>query len=205
MRTRSLAATLAASALLLSACSGDGTGPGAAGDRLTETELAELSRALLGFGASQAPTTSPARRNVAGSAADSYGFTFDTSVPCVPGGKVGVKGSIGATYDPATEAGEIQTDLTLTHQACAHQLESGVVTVTGDPSLRFTVLVRAAGEELTAYRVTETGAFTWSKGDGNSGRCTVNVTSELVTAQNVVRTTGSFCGWTVDETHPLES
>lgn len=200
MHPRLFSAALAAAVLGLSACSGDGTGPG--GDAtLAAHEIAQLNQAILGVSAG-VRTRDGASRSTAPSALGTGDVTFrfaDTR-PCEAGGRVGVDGTMDIAWDDAAGTGELFAAFAVEHAACGHRLEGGdVITVTGDPDIDVTLSAETGPDGIQSVIIRETGAFAWSR-DGASGRCTVDVTASLDPVTAVATVQGSFCGVDVSGT-----
>ncbi len=204
MRKRMLAAAALFATAALAACdAGGATGPGNAS--LTAAQAASLNRALLATGASYASGSVPAgargARSMDAVGNGSFSFTFNTTQPCTPSGNVAVAGTLGGSVNAVARTGTVQANLAVTHQGCAVKTDDGAVfTLNGDPKIDVGLDAASGAQGLTAFTLTETGAFTWSRGDGNSGRCTVDVTAGLVAGTQNVKLSGSFCGFPVDGT-----
>jgi hypothetical protein len=196
MRTTLLTAALAAAALALSACAGDGTGP-AGGDTLSASEIAELNQVILGVSAGVRAQQSAGRRTTlpAGERSGSLNFTFDQTAPCGAGGRVTVAGGMGLLWDDQAQTSGMSADFGVEHDACAHRLRSGeVVTVTGDPDIDVTLDATTGPGGLTSLVITESGTFSWSKGTSASGTCSLDVVAQMNPATGQVLLSGSFCG-----------
>lgn len=207
MRKRMLAAAGLFTAAALAACdAGGATGPRDA--RLTAAQAAALNRALLASSSSYASGSVPAgargTRSTSAVGSGTFSFTLDTTVPCTPSGSTAVAGTIGGSVDAVARAGTVQANLAFTHQNCAIRTDDGTIfTLNGDP--RLDVALNAASGEatgLTAFQLTEAGAFNWSRPDGSSGHCNVNVSANLVAGTQNVQLGGTFCGFPVDGTVP---
>jgi hypothetical protein len=207
MRSRILtAAAVLAATFAASACDGggDGAGTGPNGSAaLSQAELAVLNRAILGVGTGVAQTGAQSQVSASRSEANSTGsgtfsFDFNTTNPCAPSGSVASVGTLGGSWNAQAQTGSLNAAVAVRHQACAVRAnDGGVITLDGDPDIDVTLTATSNAGGLTGMRITETGAFNWSKGAGNSGRCTVDLTAELVPATGQVRLTGTFCGWNV--------
>lgn len=203
MRTRTLFSALVLGAVL-AGCGDGGTGPG---DRsLTRAQAVELHAALFAMGAGFAEGEIPgmiAGNRVPGAPRANenfFAYSFDQPQPCVPSGFVRVKGSMTGTWDDAAQTSVFGAELSVTHNDCAVQTEDGgVFTLSGDPDIDVTLETASDIGGLASLRITEKGAFTWEN-DGGSGRCTVDVVAELVSATGALEVSGSFCGFPVDET-----
>lgn len=206
MRIRILSTAVVLSATL-AACGESGTGPSGA-DGLTRADATALARAMAGTGVGVAQGgaagASGASRSASAAASGSVSTQFAETAPCSPSGSVAVAGTFNANWDETAQTAQIQAAAAVRHQACAIQGDRGVVTVTGDPEIDLVLSASADASGLTELRVTEAGAFNWQKGAGNSGRCTVDLTAELVAGTRNVRVSGSFCGFAIDETGPID-
>ncbi|HET7463405.1 MAG TPA: hypothetical protein VFJ82_19290 [Longimicrobium sp.] len=210
MRKRMLAVAALVTTAALAACdAGGATGPRDA--QLTAAQAASLNRALLNSGAQFANGSVPAgargarSTNAVGSGA--FSFTFDTTVPCTPSGNTGVAGTLGGSVDALARSGTVQANLAFTHHDCAIKADDGTTfTLNGDPRIDVT-LNAASGETtgLTAFQLTEVGAFNWTRGDGSSGHCNVNVSANLVAGTQTVQLAGTFCGFAVNGIVPVTS
>lgn len=206
MRKRMLAAAALTLAAALAACDGAGGATGPTGDaRLTPAQAASLNRALLATGAGYASGSVPAgargARSMNAVGSGSFSFTFSTTQPCTPSGNVAVAGTLGGSVDGVARTGTVQANLGVTHQGCTLKTDDGATfTLNGDPKIDVVLNAASSAGGLTAFQLTEKGAFTWNRGDGNSGRCTVDVTASLVAGTQNVKLSGSFCGFPVDGT-----
>lgn len=199
MRNTVLTTALLGAALTLSACGGDGdggTGPGKGNGNatLTAAQATELSRALLGMGAGVTSQGGARSKAPTAQGSGNLSFNFNETEPCDPSGTIRMAGTMGMEWDDEAETTSISADFSLVPSACAHRLESGeVIAITGDPDIDVTMDASTGPDGIAAFRITETGAFTWSK-DGGNGRCTLDVTADLVPATGQVAISGSFCG-----------
>lgn len=206
MRIRVFSVALVSAAL--AACSGDSTGP-ANGEGITQADAAVVARAILSTGvgvardgAAGAPAA--ARRNVSGAGNGTFSFTFDTTEPCQPTGTVAVAGTLSGSWNETAQTASLSSNLSMRHDDCAVRGEQGgAIVIDGDPDIDVTLTATAGPTGITDLRLTETGAFNWSKGS-NSGRCTLDLTAQLVAGTQNVRLSGTFCGFNVDVVGPLE-
>lgn len=195
----------------LAACGGDSTGPSNEQPRgINTSEANALSRALLspGVGVAQSGvngTTPAASREPAGPAADlqtgevPFGFTLQ----CNPSGLVNVTGTIGAAWDVATQLLGVHARITLRHQACPVQTDNGLLTVTGDPAVDLTLTAAGDATGVKALLITESGAVTWTRADGTSGRCEAQVAGVAIAGTPNYHVYGTVCGVNVDFTGPI--
>lgn len=196
--------TLAAAAMALSACAGDGTGPAASGDGLSPAEILQLNQAILGISAGVRNQADGASFSTApGEAQGSGSLTFDFNevAPCQPRGDVGVAGTLGLSWNDAAQTSGLSADFSVAHDGCAVRLDNGeIVTLSGDPDIDVMMDAATGPGGLTALRIQESGAFTWSKDASNHGSCSLNVVAELDPGTGVVEVSGSFCGMDVGGT-----
>ena len=191
--------------LFAAACDG-GNGPSGSAE-LTAGEAAELARAMFGMasGFASSGVAGGVRFDVAPMEQNSFTTPIQETVPCQPSGTVAVAGTVTVNFDNLATGMSMTADLSAAPAACAHRLENGdVITMTGDPDLDIQMNMAATPDGLTQLQVTETGAFTWTRG-GASGRCAVNLGSSLNAATQMVTVTGTFCGFPVSETFPVEA
>ena len=207
MRKRLLALVALATTAALAACDAGGA-TGVRDGQLTAAQAASLSRAMLASASTYANGSVPAgargARSMDAAGSGSFSFTFNTTQACTPQGNVAVAGTIGGTADGTARTGTVQANLALTHQGCTVKADDGsTFTLNGDPKIDVALSAASAASGLTAFQLTETGAFTWSRGDGNSGRCTLNVSANLVAGTQNVLLSGTFCGFPVTGTVPV--
>jgi hypothetical protein len=204
MRKRMLSAAALFAAAALAAC--DGGSATAVGDsQLSAAQAASLNRALLatgaGFASGSVPAGARGTRSMDAAGTGSFTFTFNTSAPCAPSGSMGLAGNLAGSADATAHTAAVQANVAVKHQSCRIRTDDGsTFTLNGDPKIDITLNAASGPNGLTAFTLTESGAFTWDRGDGNSGRCTVDVTASLVTGTQNVKLTGSFCGFAVDGT-----
>jgi hypothetical protein len=204
MRNRVLAAALSLATLTLAACdAGGATGP--ADSSLTRAEALALNRALLsvgsGFSGGSVPAGARGARVQDASGSSSFSFSFTTAEPCPAGGALGLSGTLGGSFDTQTQAAQVLADISVRHLQCKVRADDGAVfTLNGDPKIDVGLNAASGPSGLTAFHLTQAGAFTWDRGDGNSGRCTVDVTADLVPGTQDVKLVGSFCGFALDGT-----
>lgn len=135
-------------------------------------------------------------------ASSSLTGTFDQVLPCTPSGHIQLAGTVSAQLDETQKTVGLHANLAATPKSCATRLENGnVITLAGDPDIDVTMDLTASDQGLTQFHFTETGAFTWQRGSA-SGRCTLNLLSELTAATNMIQVTGTFCGFPVSEVFP---
>lgn len=196
MRKRVLTPTVLLCAAL-AACS-DGTGPGG---ELTRAEAEALHRSILalGSGVAQGGATQAQAYRAAAGAPSTFTYDFNTTEPCRPSGSVALAGRLSGSFDDQAQTAQLQADVAVRHQACDVPTDDGgTIRISGDPKIDVGLNAASNAGGLTALRLTERGAFTWSKG-GSSGRCTVDVVAELIAGTQNVRVTGTFCGFVIDE------
>lgn len=194
--------------LFAAACDG-GSGPSGSAE-LTAAEAAELSRAMFGMAADLASAGIPAGIPGVGlesSLMDENTFTvpIQETVACQPSGSTEINGTVTIGFDDIEMGLSMEADVSVRPEACAHRMENGdIIKITGDPDLDVHMTMAGSADgELADLHVTETGAFRWTRG-GASGRCTVDITSVLNPPTQMVTVSGTFCGFPVSETFPVE-
>lgn len=208
MRMRLLTTAVLASAALLGACDGGDAGGGVTdpGAKLSQADMASLNRAIMGVGTGVAQ--GGASQSVSGNRAPSeavsagtFSTALDYTVPCQPGGTLGVKGTLGGAWNTGATTAQLQAAFSVAHNACrVHSDDGGTIEITGSPDIDFTFDAAANASGITTLRLTEKGAFQWVKGS-SSGTCSLDVVAELVPGtKNQMRVTGDFCGTTVNAT-----
>ncbi|HEU4561160.1 MAG TPA: hypothetical protein VFS20_25130 [Longimicrobium sp.] len=206
MRSRMLAAVALITTAALAACdAGGATGPRDEG-QLTAGQAAWLNRAMFttaaGFAGGQVPGGTRGVRRTSTAGNGTFSVTFNTTHPCTPSGNVALAGTLGGTVDAVARTGSVQANVGVQHQGCTIKTDDGATfTVNGDPDIDVALNAASGPNGLTAFTLTQTGAFTWSR-TGASGRCDVNVSASLVAGTQNVQLSGTFCGFPVSGTVP---
>ena len=196
----------------LAACGGDSTGPTNEQQPrgLSTSEANALSRALLspGVGVAQSGhngTTAAGSREPAGypAALETGEVPFGFTLSCQPSGSVNVTGTLGAAWDVVTQLVAVHARVTLRHQACPVQTDNGLLTVTGDPAVDLTLTAAGNATGVKMLLITVSGATTWTRADGTSGRCTGQVAGAAIAGTPNYHVYGTVCGVTVNFTGPI--
>lgn len=199
----------------LAACGGDTTGPGSGPGNerprgLSTSEANALSRILIapGVGVAQSGLngTTPAgvrEGGAPGAALETGEVPFGFTLACQPSGSVNLTGTIGAAWDVITRVVAVHARVTLRHQACPVQTDNGLLTVTGDPAVDLTLTAAGDATGVKALLITQSGAVTWTRADGTSGRCAAQVTGAAIAGTPNYRVSGTVCGVAVDFTGPI--
>lgn len=131
----------------------------------------------------------------------SDGSTFERTRACPMGGSVTVTGTVERAIDRATQSGTLAVNATRVENACAVQQRNGItVTITGKPNTSLTVTQSFNKGVPGVLTQTQKGAFSWTRSNGKSGTCTLELTSTFDPATRSVSIKGTFCGRAVDET-----
>ncbi|HEX6746640.1 MAG TPA: hypothetical protein VF092_05040 [Longimicrobium sp.] len=204
MRNRVLAAaTLILAAVATAACDG-GSATAPSDAQLTRAQALALNHAVFavgaGFSDGGVPAGARGARLQSANGSSTFSFTFDTRQQCPAGGDVAVAGTIGGAVDAQASTAQVAANLAVAHTGCKVRTDDGAVfTLSGDPKIDVTLRAAASGASgVTDFHLTEIGGFTWDNGRGGSGRCTVDLSADLVTGTQNVRLTGNFCGFAVD-------
>ncbi|HEX6042570.1 hypothetical protein [Longimicrobium sp.] len=199
----------------LAACGGDSTGPGAGPGTaqprgLSTSEANALGRLLLapGVGVAQSgvngATPTAVRESVgSGAALETGEIPFGFTLQCQPSGSVNVNGTLGAAWDVLTQLVAVHARVTLRHQACPVQTDNGLLTVTGDPAVDLTLTAAGNATGVQALLITQSGAVTWTRADGTSGRCAAQVAGAAIAGTPNYHVYGTVCGVTIDFTGPV--
>lgn len=192
--------------LLLAAGACDGGGGGSTGGTdLTAAEAAQLNLVLFSMVSGLGPgATGPDLRGQAWDIGESVSIPVNETVSCYSG-SIGVDGTATVQLDNTGQQLSMQATVVGTPNPCVHRMANGdLFTITGDPSLN--VQISMAGNvngQLSSLQVTETGGFKWTSG-ASSGTCAVNLTSSLNAASQVVTVSGTFCGFSVSNSFPIQ-
>ena len=210
MRARALTtALLLSGSLALAACDGgDGGGTGPDRDQLTRAEVEALNRAMIGTGRELLSTSSGASAGGTSQANGSGSFTFDVdhTEACPTGGSVRLAGELSGSWDDEAQTGVLGADFAVQHNACKVRTEEGTLVLTGDPDIDVTFTAASDATGITDLVITQRGAFTWERGNGaGEGRCTLDVTAELIPGTRQVQISGQFCGVEIDAVEDIES
>ena len=127
--------------------------------------------------------------------------TFERTHACPAGGSVTVSGTVDRTINRATQTGSLTVNAKRVESACAVKQRNGVtVTVTGQPHTAIGVTASFNKGVPGVLIQTQKGAFGWTRSNGRSGTCAIDLTSTFDPATRTATIKGSFCGRPVDET-----
>jgi hypothetical protein len=126
--------------------------------------------------------------------------TFTRTRTCPVSGDVKLAGTMVVTIDRTTKSGSYAFDATRTEEACAFNHGGVTITVSGNPNTHLTANQTVTNGTPGVRTATKVGSFTWSKSDGKSGTCNVNLTHTWDPATKTLHITGQMCNQTVDVT-----
>ncbi|MFL5539924.1 MAG: hypothetical protein ACJ8J0_13070 [Longimicrobiaceae bacterium] len=126
--------------------------------------------------------------------------TFTRTRTCPQGGSVKLEGTHTVTADPATHSGSSTFSATRTESACAFARNGHTITINGNPNTQLTSNQSWTNGVPGVRTATRKGSFTWSRSDGKSGTCNVDVTATWDPATHTLHVSGTFCNQTVDVT-----
>lgn len=126
--------------------------------------------------------------------------TFTRTRTCPAGGSVKLEGTITHTADPATHSGSTAFSATRTESACAFSRNGHTITLNGNPNTQLTSNQSWTNGVPGVRTATKKGSFTWSRSDGKSGTCNVDVTATWDPATHTLHVQGTLCNQTVDVT-----
>lgn len=207
IRTRLVPGVLAL--VLLAACGDTPTGgvDGGGAASLTRAEAEELApdwETLAGdeMGGMALPSFSVS----AGDGGASFATVTTTSTmtrtrTCPAGGSVRVVATATHTFDRETRTGTHQGSAVRTDSACAMPRRAGAtLTITGNPNVQITSSASFTNGVPGVRTVTHKGSFSWTRSTGQSGTCSVDLTSTWTPATRTHTVKGTFCNQTVDIT-----
>jgi hypothetical protein len=119
---------------------------------------------------------------------------------CPQGGSAKLEGTHTLTFDPATHSGSATFSATRTENACVFAGNGGTITIVGNPNTLLTASQVWTNGVPGTRAASKHGSFTWSRSDGKSGTCTVDVTAAWDPATHTLRVQGTLCKQTVDVT-----
>ena len=126
--------------------------------------------------------------------------TFSRTRTCPQGGSVKLEGTVTHTADPATHSGSSAFSATRTESACVFGRNGKTITINGNPNTQLASSQSWTNGVAGVRTATKKGSFTWSRGDGKSGTCNVDVTATWDPATHTLHVQGTFCNQTVNVT-----
>ncbi len=202
-RQRSIPATLAAlAALAATACdqSPAGVDPGglsAADAAALAPEYDQLGDVM--FEGHGAPSYSASADAAPSFAAQTATTTFTRTRTCPGGGGVTVAGTVVNTWDREARTASHDYGATRTEDDCVLPARrgEGTLTIDGNPNTAITSHWSIASGVPGVRTRTAKGSFTWTRSTGQSGTCTVDLTSTWDPAARTYTLEGTFCNHTV--------
>jgi hypothetical protein len=201
-RSLLLPATLAA-ALALAACDHSTTGSSDASSlspaeaRQVASDFGDQDGAMLDGVPGASFDRAPAAPQLASTTVTT---TFTRTRTCPGGGSVKLEGTLVHTGDGATRTGSIQYNATRTESACVLSRNGGTLTINGNPSTAFTASQSWTGGTPGVRTATKKGSFTWTRSNGGSGTCNIDVTHTWDPSTHTLHVAGTLCNQTVDIT-----
>jgi hypothetical protein len=125
---------------------------------------------------------------------------FSRTRTCPAGGSVKLEGTMVHNGDPATRTGSLQFNATRTETACAFTRNGATLTINGNPNTALTASHSWANGTPGVRTATKKGSFTWSRSNGGSGTCNIDVTHTWDPATHTLRVVGTVCNQTIDVT-----
>jgi hypothetical protein len=126
--------------------------------------------------------------------------TFTRTRNCPQGGTVTLAGTSTQTGDPATHSGSSVFSATRTENACVIGRDGGTITINGNPNTQLNSNQSWTNGVRGVRTATKVGSFTWTRSNGKSGTCNVNVTATWTPATHTLHIVGTFCNRAVDVT-----
>lgn len=205
MRSLLLLST-AGAVLAMSACASDGSSPTATPEGLTAAEAAAIAPDWDDLGgavvdgltsAFSASVSSPDGPRLAVTVTNE----FNRTRTCPVSGSVNVAGTSVVTHDRETHSATFALNAVRTEAACTFRAGRGTtLSITGAPNTALTASSSIANGVPGKRTMTQKGAFTWARSSGETGTCTVDITSEWDPATRTHKVNGTFCNRTVNVT-----
>lgn len=127
---------------------------------------------------------------------------FTRTRNCPVSGTATLRGTRTLTHDPATNSGSMQLTATRTDAACTMNARrgGGTISITTTPNVQVTASQTWSAGQPGTRTATHKGSFTWARGTGQSGSCTVDLTATFTPATRTYTLNGTFCDHTVSVT-----
>lgn len=192
-------------ATLAAAC-GEGSPAGSDADAISRTEAVELAAEYEGLSAVMfegfgAPSFSVSAAEGEAALAVTTTTQFTRTRTCPEGGSVTVTGTNVNTRDAQTRTGSHELTATRTENDCVLRRRGGAtLTIDGNPSTQITGKQTWTDGTPGVRTRTAKGGFTWSRSTGETGACTVDLTSTWDPATRTHTVKGTFCNQTIDVT-----
>lgn len=126
--------------------------------------------------------------------------TFTRTRNCPAGGSVKLEGTMVVTGDHATRTGSTQFNATRTESACALSRNGGTLTINGNPNTVLTASQSWTNGVQGVRTATKKGSFTWTRSNGGTGTCNIDVTHTWDPAAHSLHVVGTLCNQTIDVT-----
>ena len=195
MRRSLLLPTLFCTLIALGACDQAATGP--EGLELTAAEASALAVGFDNVGLTiMDGFSSGALFSISSSSSAEprvIDMQFNRTHACPKGGSVTITGETKGTVDREARSLNTMTTATKTQTNCAWEARSGTtITVSGSAALTASRKIengRPSGIQTT----TQTGSFSWTRSTGESGTCTVDLTSTFNPDTRTHTLSGTLC------------
>jgi hypothetical protein len=187
----------------VTACS-DFLGSGGKLDTQEAIDVADFMAAtaidgLDGIGVVGAPAASPEA-----SPAITFTRTFTVNRTCPAGGSVTISGRVEGEIDRGTGSGTLTENRTISMDDCARGSRRGTITLNTPDNAPITISGQVTIENgrHVAGSFTKQGTFVWSRSNGDSGSCTIDLTVTWSRQGNTFTHTvkGTICGREIDRT-----
>jgi hypothetical protein len=185
------------------ACS-DFLGSGSNLDRQEAADVADFMAAsaidgLDGIGVVGAPAASPQP-----APAITFTRTFTVTRPCPAGGSITISGKVEGEIERDTRSGTLTENRTISMDDCTRPLRRGTVTLNTADGAPIAVngQVTVQNGLHVAGSFTKQGTFQWSRSNGDSGSCTIDLSitwnRDGSTFTHTVK--GTICGREIERT-----
>ncbi|GBD32773.1 hypothetical protein HRbin33_01747 [bacterium HR33] len=130
--------------------------------------------------------------------------TFTVTRSCPAGGTVTISGKVEGEIDRDTRSGTLTESRTISMDDCARELRRGTITLNtaDDAPIAVNGQVTIENGHHVAGSFTKTGTFEWSRSNGDSGSCTIDLTITWSRDGNTFTHTvkGTICGREIERT-----
>lgn len=204
MRTKGRTLVPVVTLLAFGTACGDFLGSEGNLDTQDATDVADFMAAtavdgLDGIGVIGAPVAS-----MEAAPAVSFTRTFTVTRSCPAGGSVTISGKVEGEIDRDTRSGTLTDSRSISLDDCTRELRRGTITLNtaDDAPLTVNGQVTVQNGVHVAGSFTKQGTFQWSRSNGDTGSCTIDLTIAWSRDGNTFTHTvkGTVCGRTIERT-----
>ena len=192
MRSKFFPALFCGALTALAACDEPATGPD--GAELTAAEATALAVGFDNLGLSILDGfTGGAMFSTSAAEPQNVDVQFNRTHACPKGGSFTIAGQTKGTADRETYSLNTTTTATKTQKDCTWEAREGTtLTVSGSLALNATRKIEN-GKPVGVQATTQKGSFTWTRSTGETGTCTVDLTSTFNPDTRTHAVSGTLC------------